>query len=65
MMRSAWQDIDSVGLHCEAALRSANTTDVMLDECDVLLVETSLRFGCMGVPPVSYTHLTLPTICSV
>ena len=20
---------------------------------------------CQGIPPVSYTHLTLPTICSV
>jgi len=25
---------------------------------------TGTKFGC-GIAPVSYTHLTLPTICSV
>ena len=29
------------------------------------LVYTGLAVGVVGMTPVSYTHLTLPTICSV
>ena len=56
------------GLAAEAAELAMKRAGAAADEIDqLLLATTSPEFVCPGTAPaaVSYTHLTLPTICSV
>ena len=46
------------------SFNSAALSSVTLDG-DSLLVEQQVRHTICCLTPVSYTHLTLPTICSV
>ena len=48
----------------KADLRNSYLVDADMSGCD--LTKTNLSESSMyGINPVSYTHLTLPTICSV
>jgi len=43
----------------------ASGLDIVLVESDATSARVDLLFQWLGFKPVSYTHLTLPTICSV
>mgnify|MGYP003319405265 CR=1 FL=1 len=46
-----------------------STLIALLKMCGILAMDSNLQpseaFNCRQAEPVSYTHLTLPTICSV
>ena len=56
-------DLDPQGNATTGA--GVDKNDSELTACDVLLNECEARQAIVTPEPVSYTHLTLPTICSV
>eukprot|EP00969_Alexandrium_andersonii_P291456 12882202-Alexandrium_andersonii.AAC.1 len=61
-MPSHWPEADVAGRH--GARRRVKAIDDLLS-CATRKACTGQPLPCTGLQPVSYTHLTLPTICSV
>ena len=56
-----------LGLQLPTDPRWANMAEISLEEIltDHAFCEQKATTSCISLIPVSYTHLTLPTICSV
>ena len=57
--------INSIGLKIERLTQIESVLESRINKMDSARVESTNMTSSSAITPVSYTHLTLPTICSV
>eukprot|EP00969_Alexandrium_andersonii_P066377 2926738-Alexandrium_andersonii.AAC.1 len=57
---------DTLSKGMSAGVQSLTTATFPSQLCEAIVLDTTqAQVSCRGASAVSYTHLTLPTICSV